>query len=102
MHHVQDRFKTGHAQYGENPELRVMFYRLAMLANRPLHAIFVADGPLRPKIKRGRQVKMTPPWLTEGTQRLVNAFGFGWIEVRTHYSSGLDPEKSLLFKLNLY
>ncbi|KAI0666288.1 PIN domain-like protein, partial [Trametes maxima] len=68
-----------HAQAGENPELRAFFYRLAMLAERPMHLIFVADGPLRPKVKRGKQVKVSPHWLTEGMQRFVEAFGFGWV-----------------------
>lgn len=86
MHHVQYKFKTGHAQCGENPELRVLFYRLAMLAERPIHAVFVADGPLRPPIKRGKQVKTTPPWLTNGFRQLVEAFGFAWIEVRLFQS----------------
>ncbi|KAI0708331.1 PIN domain-like protein [Earliella scabrosa] len=74
------KFAAGHAQYGENPELRALLFRIASLAKLPIHAIFVADGPHRPKLKRGKQVKTTPLWLTVGLRNLVDAFGFGWIE----------------------
>ncbi len=82
MQHVLHRFSTGHAQSGENPELRTLFLRLAWLAERPIHAVFVVDGAQRPSIKRGKQVKTTPLWLTEGLRSLVHAFGFSWLEVR--------------------
>lgn len=71
----------GHAQAGENPELRGFFYRLAMLAERPLHLIFVADGALRPSIKRGKKVKKTPNWMMDDMRTLAHAFGFGWLVV---------------------
>ncbi|KAI9069653.1 PIN domain-like protein, partial [Trametes sanguinea] len=68
------------AQSGENPELRTFYYRLAMLAERPVHVVFVNDGPLRPAIKRGKSVKTAPHWMTEGMRRFVDAFGFAWFE----------------------
>ncbi|KAJ8453999.1 hypothetical protein ONZ51_g13284 [Trametes cubensis] len=77
---LQQVFLKGHAQAGENPELRSFFYRLAMLSERPIHVIFVIDGPLRPHLKRAKQVKTAPHWLTEGMQRFVHAFGFAWLE----------------------
>ncbi|KAI0776325.1 PIN domain-like protein, partial [Trametes elegans] len=80
MRQLQQTFATGHAQSGENPELRTLFYRLAMLAEHPIHLIFVADSPLRPRIKRGKQVKTTLHWLAEGMRHFVNAFGFGWLD----------------------
>ncbi|KAJ2989507.1 hypothetical protein NUW54_g8761 [Trametes sanguinea] len=63
---LQQTFAVGHAQSGENPELRTFYYRLAMLYERPLHIIFVDDGPARPAVKRMR--------------RLVDAFGFAWFD----------------------
>ncbi|KAI0327608.1 PIN domain-like protein [Cubamyces sp. BRFM 1775] len=77
---VQQVFLKGHAQAGENPELRTLFYRLAMLAERPIHLVFVFDGPLRPPIKRKKQVKVAPHWLMEGMQRFIDAFGYAWLE----------------------
>lgn len=88
MRQLQQVFSIGHAQAGENPELRTFFYRLSMLAERPVHVIFVVDGPLRPKVKRGKHVKTTPHWLTEGMKRFTEAFGFDWIEVSARSSRG--------------
>ncbi|OSD07359.1 hypothetical protein PYCCODRAFT_602836 [Trametes coccinea BRFM310] len=82
MRQLQQTFAAGHAQSGENPELRTFFYRLAMLAERPLHIIFVNDGPSKPAIKRGKRVKLAPHWLTEGMRRYVDAFGFAWFDVK--------------------
>lgn len=65
-----------HAQAGENPELRVLYYRLARLLRLSVTAIFVFDGPKRPARKRGKQVRTKPHWLTEGFKELVAAFGF--------------------------
>ncbi|KAI0761064.1 PIN domain-like protein, partial [Trametes elegans] len=80
MRQLQQVFIKNHAQAGENPELKIFFYRLAMLAERPVHLIFVADGALRPPLKRQKQVKTTPHWLTEGMRRFVDAFGYAWLE----------------------
>ena len=88
MQQMIHKFAAGHAQYGENPELRALLFRLASLAKLPVHAVFVTDGPHRSKLKRGKQVKTAPLWLTVGLRNLVNAFGFGWIEVCSH---GLWP-----------
>ncbi len=74
-------FGTNHAQSGENPQFRHLFSRLAMLAERPIHAVFVADGTQRPAYKRGTEVKPAHVWLTDGLRRMVEAFGFVWIEV---------------------
>ncbi|CDO74615.1 hypothetical protein BN946_scf184325.g2 [Trametes cinnabarina] len=77
---LQQVFVKGHAQAGENPELRHFYYRLAMLAERPLHVVFVADGPARPAVKRKKQVKTNPHWLLEGMQSLAEAFGYSWLQ----------------------
>ncbi|KAI0721350.1 hypothetical protein C8T65DRAFT_631401 [Cerioporus squamosus] len=80
MQAMMHKFSTGHAQSGEQPELCALFYRLAMLAERPIHAVFVVDGPQRPAYKRGKKVRTPPLWLTGGLRRLVEAFGFAWLE----------------------
>ncbi|KIL57606.1 hypothetical protein M378DRAFT_87657 [Amanita muscaria Koide BX008] len=69
-------FKPGHATAGENPELRTLFFKLSQLLSACILAIFIFDGPLRPSVKRGKNVVASPHWLTEDFQRLINAFGF--------------------------
>ncbi|RDX46843.1 hypothetical protein OH76DRAFT_1406438 [Lentinus brumalis] len=80
MHALSDGGGRGRPQTGENPELKGLFYRFAMLAERPVHVVVVFDGPLRPHLKRSKRVVTTPPWMTEGFQELVQAFGFAWLE----------------------
>jgi Holliday junction resolvase YEN1 len=65
-----------HLQAGQNPELRVLFYRLATLSRLPISAVFVFDGDRRPKIKRGKAVRMFPHWLTTSFKKLAEAYGF--------------------------
>ncbi|KAF5333936.1 hypothetical protein D9758_018155 [Tetrapyrgos nigripes] len=44
-----------HAQLGENPELRNMFFRIARFSTLPVVLIVVFDGPERPGQKRNHQ-----------------------------------------------
>ncbi|KAI0696043.1 PIN domain-like protein, partial [Cerioporus squamosus] len=81
IHTMLHALSSSYPQSGENCQLRHMFSRLAMLAERPIHAVFVADGRQRPTYKRGKQVKPAEVWLTDGLRRMVEAFGFGWLEV---------------------
>jgi Holliday junction resolvase YEN1 len=84
-------FRRGfHAQAGENPELCVLFYRLARLVKLPVTAIFVFDGPKRPAIKRGKRVKSMPHWLTRGFKELIAAFGFHSHMVRAPFRHHLS------------
>lgn len=70
-------------QTGGNPALRILFFRLCRLLTLPVIPIFVFDGPERPSIKRGVQVKSkTPHALTGGFKAFIEAFGFYWYEVR--------------------
>ncbi|KAM6492885.1 PIN domain-like protein, partial [Amanita muscaria] len=69
-------FKPAHATAGENLELRTLFFKLSWLLSACILPIFVFDGPLRPSVKRGKNVIATPHWLTEDFQQLINAFGF--------------------------
>ena len=67
---------------GENPALRVLFYRLCRLLTLPIVPIFVFDGPDRPKLKRGINVKTTKPhWLSSPLKKFIEAFGFYWYTV---------------------
>ena len=65
-----------HSHAGLNPELWALFFRLADLSRSTSQAIFVFDGPRRPKIKRGKAVRAHPHWLTSRFTQLVKAFGF--------------------------
>ncbi|KAG1740093.1 PIN domain-like protein [Suillus occidentalis] len=71
-------FQFGHAQSGENPELRTLTYKLVTLAKAPVHAHFVFDGEDRPSMKHGKHVRSAPHWLTRGLQELLQIFGFTW------------------------
>ena len=65
-----------HAQMGENPELKALFYRLANLLHMCTIPVFVFDGPNRPSEKRGKKVIAKPHWLTTRFKEFINAFGF--------------------------
>ncbi|KAF8238563.1 hypothetical protein L208DRAFT_1421146 [Tricholoma matsutake] len=65
-----------HAQAGKNPELCILYYRLAWLLKLPVTAVFVFDGPKRPLIKCGKRVIANTHWLTQGLKEFVVAFGF--------------------------
>jgi hypothetical protein len=65
-----------HSNAGLNPELRVLFFRLAELSRSTAQAVFVFDGPRRPRIKRGKAVRAYPHWLTSRFTQLAKVFGF--------------------------
>ena len=71
-----------HSNAGLNPELRALFFRLAELSRSTAQAVFVFDGPKRPKIKCGKAVRTHPHWLTSRFVQLVEAFGFHCHTVR--------------------
>jgi Holliday junction resolvase YEN1 len=68
-------------QAGENPVLRLLFFRLCRLSALPVIPIFVFDGNNRPSVKRGVKVKGKAHWLTERFQHFIEAFGFYWYTV---------------------
>ena len=98
---MMHKFRAGHAQSGENPELLHLLRRLAMLAERPIHAIFVADGTERPAVKRLKEVKKTPVWLTDAFRDLVEAFGFVWLQVSVFYYCSVPFSTASSFDLML-
>ena len=75
--------RLGHGtRAGENPALQVLFYCLCRLLTLPIIPIFVFDGPDRPKVKRGINVKTTKPhWLSVPLKKFIKAFGFYWYMV---------------------
>ena len=67
---------------GENPAVRVLFYRLCWLLTLPVIPVFVFDGPDRPKVKRGVNVKTGKPhWLSPPFKKFIEVFGFFWYMV---------------------
>ncbi|KAG2153896.1 hypothetical protein DEU56DRAFT_771728 [Suillus clintonianus] len=68
-----------HSKGGENPELRLLFFRLCSLARLPFLPLFVFDGDERPKIKRGSKMGKTGSHsLTSGMKKLLDIFGIEW------------------------
>jgi len=64
---------------GENPAVRVLFYRLCHLLTLPIIPVFVFNGPDRPKVKRGVNVKMGKShWLSSRFKKFIEVFGFFW------------------------
>ncbi|KAF8128272.1 PIN domain-like protein [Boletus edulis] len=80
MHSVCPVFRYNHAGAGANPELRTLFYRLAALLSIPLHAVFIFDGPARPREKRQKHVRRPHHWLAPAFQEMLTVFGFAWHE----------------------
>ncbi|TDL18318.1 PIN domain-like protein [Rickenella mellea] len=83
FHQAQHPFVVGHASAGRNPELRVLFRRLALYSKLPATVLFVFDGPQRPAIKRKTNVIPTEHWIATDFRKLINAFGF-----HTHTAPG--------------
>ncbi|KAF8694184.1 hypothetical protein AX14_002090 [Amanita brunnescens Koide BX004] len=75
----QHIFNTpGHVSAGQNPELCILFYKLAWLLDTCILPIFVFDGPLHPPEKRGQSVIVVENWVTGEFKKLIEAFGFCW------------------------
>ncbi|CCG83451.1 Predicted protein [Taphrina deformans PYCC 5710] len=68
-------FQCAAASGGDCPVLRTFYYRLCRLASANIRAVFVFDGPQRPKFKRGRRVNSRHRELT-AFRSLVRYFGF--------------------------
>ena len=74
-------FHAQSGREGENPELRLIFFRLAKLLSEPFLPLFVFDGPKRPTWKRGIQISKKPHWMIHGVKMMISAFGFEWRQV---------------------
>lgn len=73
-----------HAQWskgGENPQVRMLFFRLVQIAKLPVLPLFVLDGRSRPKMKRGSKLgKSGTHPLAKDFKTLLDAFGMEWRE----------------------
>lgn len=79
-------YNPSHSQMGQNPELKILFYKLTWLLEACITPIFVFDGPDQPSVKRGHPVRPKPIWMTAAFQELITAFGFHIHEVRVSHS----------------
>ena len=67
---------------GENPAVRILFYRLCRLLTLPIIPVFVFDGPDRPKVKRGVNVKTGKShWLSSPFKKFIEEFSYFWYMV---------------------
>src|SRR5258708_30249578 len=75
-------FDAKSSREGENPELRLVFFRLARLLALPILPLFVFDGKQRPSWKRNKEISRKPHWMVQGCKDMILAFGFEWKQVR--------------------
>ncbi|KAF8333118.1 PIN domain-like protein [Cantharellus anzutake] len=83
---------------GENPELRLVFFRLAKLLAQPILPLFVFDGGRRPAWKRNKEISRKPHWMVQGVKDMILAFGFEFVSwaTRTVKCSG-EAEAELAY-----
>ncbi|EDQ99571.1 uncharacterized protein LACBIDRAFT_316330 [Laccaria bicolor S238N-H82] len=63
-------------QQGENPALRIIFFRICHLLAQSIQPIFIADGPNRPRVKRGVNVRADKPhWMEAYVKDFVQEAG---------------------------
>lgn len=70
----------------KNPELATLFSRCGHLLRLPIFPLFVFDGPARPSNKRGKYVRGDEHWMTVDIKKMLTAFGFRWIVVRSTHN----------------
>lgn len=63
---------------GENPELKMLFFRCAKFLALPVVPLFVFDGPKRPEWKRGKKISRKDSWMLPAFQNMIQSFGFQW------------------------
>ena len=74
------------AKGGENPQLRLLYFRCLKLAKLAIVPYFVFDGRNRPPVKRGsKKGKSGSHALTPGFKKILECFGWSWREVCTLY-----------------
>lgn len=80
------RASRGH-DIGANPEIRLLFFRLANLSELPILPLFVFDGRQRPKVKRGSSKgKSGSHNLTQKMKEMLDVFGMEWRMVSIGYT----------------
>ncbi|KAF8176922.1 PIN domain-like protein [Pholiota molesta] len=55
--------------------LYIFFKKLAEFTKAPVNLVFVLDGPERPPVKRGHEVRDRPVWWIEPAVQLIDMFG---------------------------
>lgn len=74
-------------QQGENPALRILFFRICHLLAQSILPIFVADGPNRPRVKRGVNVRADKPhWMEAYIEDFVREAGCPMYRVRNSFT----------------
>lgn len=62
--------------------LETFFFRCCHLRSLPIQVVFVFDGKARPIVKRGHKVMHRDYPTRPAIRRLLDAFGFDYIEVK--------------------
>ena len=55
--------------------LRTLFFRCARLMSVPFLPLFIFDGPMRPKVKRGKGIPGEKHWPVDSMKGMLEAFG---------------------------
>jgi len=91
---VQSLFHVNHVGAGPEPELRTLFFKLALLMSLPIVPVFLFDGPKRPSIKRGKKVIQKDKkdnWLEKRVKDFIVAHGLSW------YTAAGEAEAELAY-----
>ncbi|KAK2629898.1 hypothetical protein QTJ16_000718 [Diplocarpon rosae] len=71
------QFQIQSGQGGSSPAIRTLYYRLVRLLSLAVQALFVFDGPKKPKLKRNKKVSHTgASGADNSTKKLLKLFGF--------------------------
>jgi hypothetical protein len=74
-------------QQGENPALRIIFFRVCHLLAQSIQPVFVADGPDRPRVKRSVNVRADKPhWMEAYVEDFVREAGCPMYRVRNPFT----------------
>lgn len=63
-------------QAGENLPLQILFYQVCRLIALPIIPVIIFDGPDRPSLKRGTNIKTAPHALQSAYVQLLKAAAF--------------------------
>ncbi|KAI0686478.1 PIN domain-like protein [Cerioporus squamosus] len=92
---------NGGASGGNNPALRVLFYRMARFTGKPFLPLVVFDGPSRPAVKRGKNVHGREHWLARKFQELLSVLAIPWRVVsRSRFAKAPGEAEAELAYLN--
>lgn len=90
------------AREGENPALRIIFFRICHLLARCIEPIFIFDGPGRPLFKRGMNVKSGKPhWMEQYIEGFLEDFGCPFYRVAYNFVPFLCSSLTMMYFLRL-